>query len=384
MNYLETVSDANNLWDAFQMAKRGSAWKASTQRCQMNLLRHIAELRRSLRDGTYRQRPFFEFVLAERGKIRPIRSQHITDRMVQRSLCDNVLIPVLRPYLIYDNGASLKGKGIDFARRRLKAHLEKFLRRHDNGYVLCLDFSKFFDNIPHAPLLAAMQARLGEDRSLIPLLKHVMATFQPDVSYMTEEEFALSDSVPFSTFEHRQRRSVYDGPEGMRTLVRSLGIGSQISQIGGVFYPTTLDHYFKCVCGAKYYGRYMDDVYVIHEDKRALKSVLRAFIEQARQLGLFVNLKKTCVVSLTQGFSYLKNHYRVSNGRLEIRADNVSFVRERRRLKKFRHLLECGNMTRKMVSDAYQSWRGSVGLKANRVKNLRYTDDLYLRLFFYQ
>lgn len=383
MSYLDIVSDANNLFDAFQMAKRGSDWKASTQRCQMNLLRNISQLRRALRDGTYRQMPFFEFVLAERGKVRPIRSQHITDRIVQRSLCDNALIPALSPYLIYDNGASLKNKGVGFARRRLKVHLEKFLRRHPDGYVLLIDFSKFFDNIPHAQLLESVQRRLGGDTSLRPLLEHVVSSFSPDVSYMTDAEYASSAHVPFSSIRHRERQTAYQGPTGRLKLSKSMGIGSQISQIGGVFFPTVIDNYFKCAMGFKYYGRYMDDVYVIHSDRQRLMEALGEFERQATTLGMFVNRKKTQIVRLSHGFTYLKTRYAVVGRRIAARADNSAFVRERRRLKRFRGLFERGQMTRKMVSDAYQSWRGSVLRYAHRRQNLRFTDNLYLRLFYY-
>lgn len=42
---------------------------------------------------------------------------------------------------------------------------------------------------------------------------------------------------------------------------KSVGIGSQISQISGVYYPTRIDNYCKIVKGMKYYGRYMDKLF---------------------------------------------------------------------------------------------------------------------------
>lgn len=55
-------------------------------------------------------------------------------------------------YLIYDNGASQVGKGMAFTRRRLSTHLSKYYQKYktwENGYILQIDFSKFFDNIQH-------------------------------------------------------------------------------------------------------------------------------------------------------------------------------------------------------------------------------------------
>ena len=381
MNNLEKLSDANNLFDAFLKAKKGSDWKYSVQRCEANLLSTIYNLQKSLRDGTYKQQPFYEFIMRERGKIRPIRSQPIEDRIVQRSLCDNILLPAIRPCLIHDNGASLKGKGVSFTRKRLKAHLEKYLRRYDDGYVLLVDFSKFFDNIPHKELLSMIQARLGKDTSLYSLIESVLLYFRPDVSYMSDNEYVEAANVPFNTLTHRERVQAYSGQEGLRFLDKSMAIGSQISQIAGVFYPSRIDNFFKTRCGYWFYGRYMDDVYVIHHDKKRLQRILDEFIEQAEQLKIFVNKKKTQIEKLSRGFTYLQTRYRVVDGRVVSRLSNKTFVRERRRLKKFKHLLDAGRITLKQIVTAYTSWRGTVKRHANRALNIKYTDSVFMRLF---
>lgn len=55
---------------------------------------------------------FVEFDVNERGKTRHIKSPSIRDRVLQRAVCDYVLEPVLYSKLIYDNGASVKGKAL--------------------------------------------------------------------------------------------------------------------------------------------------------------------------------------------------------------------------------------------------------------------------------
>lgn len=105
---MKKLSNANSLVQAFQLTKKESIWKESVQRYEMNLLRNTYFLRAALRDGSYQQKDFYEFTLTERGKTRYIKSMHITDRVVQRSLCDNILLPLLLKYLIHDNGASFK------------------------------------------------------------------------------------------------------------------------------------------------------------------------------------------------------------------------------------------------------------------------------------
>lgn len=108
---------------------------------------------RRLQSGKYKSAGFIEFDITERGKRRHIKSVHISERVVQRCLCDFGLIPMLTKSFIYDNGACLEGKGIDFALNRLNCHLQRHYRKHGTeGYALVFDFSKFFDRIQHKPI----------------------------------------------------------------------------------------------------------------------------------------------------------------------------------------------------------------------------------------
>ena len=44
------------------------------------------------------------------------------DRVVRHLLCDDILNPILKPYLIHNNGASQKGKGVSFIENKAKWH----------------------------------------------------------------------------------------------------------------------------------------------------------------------------------------------------------------------------------------------------------------------
>ena len=57
--------------------------------------------------------------IKERGKERIITPIKIDDRITQKVVCDNSLVDSIQRDLIYDNGASTKGKGTNFARNRI-------------------------------------------------------------------------------------------------------------------------------------------------------------------------------------------------------------------------------------------------------------------------
>ena len=380
MKDMESVYDANALLDAFRQAKKGTAWKESVQRYEMNLLRNINHTQKELANGTYEQKDFYEFSLSERGKTRHIKSMHISDRVVQRSVCDNVLIPELQRYLIYDNGASMEGKGIHFARKRLSTHLHRYYRKHksNEGYILLIDFSKFFDNINHEPLIEAMRNKIG-DTETMSFVEKLIDTFKIDVSYMTDEEYKESLNTLYNALEYAK----IDEEEltGQKFMKKSVGIGSQISQISGVFYPTRIDNYCKIVKGMKYYGRYMDDIYIIHEDKEYLKGLLNDIQGICDELGLFINAKKTQIIKLSKGFTFLKIKYSLTDtGKVVQRVSRDSVTRMRRKLKKLRIKLDQGEIGFEDVRCAYNSWRGSVA-HYDSYTTLKNMDKLFDELF---
>lgn len=149
----ETVFSFERLYESYRASVRGVGWKASTQRYKAASLANVTKTHEELIAGRYRSKGFYEFDIVERGKPRHIRSVHISERVVQRCLCDYCLVPMLSRSFIYDNGASLRGKGYDFAVSRVTHFLAEHYRKHGReGYVLVFDFSKYFDTAQHEPV----------------------------------------------------------------------------------------------------------------------------------------------------------------------------------------------------------------------------------------
>lgn len=342
-NSLEKVADVDSLYASYKKSREGVSWKESVQRYDACLMKNLIETKRALLKGENVTKGFVEFDIHERGKVRHIRSVHISERVVQKCLCDNVLVPLFSRSLIYDNGASIKNKGIHFAMKRLRTHLNKFYNENKSyeGYALVIDFSKYFDNILHDKLFE-IQKKNFTDKRLFELYKSFITVFGDN---------------------------------------KSLGLGSQVSQISAISYPNKLDHYCKEVLKIKYYGRYMDDTYLIHKDKKYLEYCLTKITEICSELGIKINQKKTKIVSLYDGFWFLKGKYSLlPSGKIICRADRKGCIRMRRKLKKFKIMLDKGEMKLSDIYTSYQSFRSHL-LKFDSYHLVKNMDRFYKELF---
>lgn len=372
--------DANNLRDAFRHSKKGVSWKESVQRYEINELRNINQTVKTLSAHDYKQLPFYEFKLNERGKTRHIMSLHISDRVVNRAVCDYILAPNLLRYLIYDNGASVKGKGCSFTQMRLDRHLHHYFMTHgtNKGYILLVDFSKYFDNIDHEKLLDYLRNRIDDEEAMV-LIAYMISTFEIDVSYMSDEEYDEAKVNVFNSLEYYQ--TVADSERtGKKFLRKSLGIGSQISQVSGISYPTPIDNYCTIVRGVHEYARYMDDSYAIHQSKEFLRELLDDLVRMSADLGIHINMKKTQICPLT-AFTFLKVKYMLTpTGAVIHRPARSNITRERTRLKKNANMVENGKLSFDEATNAYASWKGNAQ-KYNASRSIENMDKLYNELF---
>lgn len=131
----------------------------------------------------------------------------------------------------------------------------------------------------------------------------------------------------------------------------------------------------------KYYGRYTDDLYIIHEDKEFLKQLLKEIQQIANGLGLIINPKKTHLCKLSQNFRILQLQYQLtSTGRVVRKIHPKSVTRERRKLKAYKRLLDNNKLTYKEIENMFKSWMASNYKNMSRLQ-IKNMTQLYYNLF---
>lgn len=337
---INVVTDINHIIKSGYLSRNGVNKKASVQKYMMNMMRNSIQSRNNIIDGKDIRQGFIEFDLYERGKARHIRAMHVKERVIQRCVCDYSLIPILKRSLVYDNGASLKGKGIHFTLFRLRDMLRKYIRKHGTeGYILLIDFSKYFDNIDHAHVKTILNSVYSDSKLL-------------DLVWKFVESFGD----------------------------KSIGIGSQVSQMIAISYPNRIDHRVREYHKIGLSARYMDDTYIISSSKEELETIFEDFKKMCDSLSIKINDSKSRIYPIKR-FTFMKVRFRItSKGRVIMLPCKASFSRMRRKLRSFSKLVSSGIMTLNQVNCSYQSWYGFQN-HFNSHGVLRKMDKFYFDLF---
>ena len=294
---LESIGSAEEVFNYHDMFKYGEVccknvmWKQSVQTFHRHLFsRTAANRKRAL--NNYKPKRLCSFHINERGKKRHIEAPHIDDRQIQKTFSKKVLLPLYLPRMIYDNGASLQGKGLIFSQKQMDKALRRHVKRYGfNGCIIMADFKGFFPNA---------------DKDIVK-------------SRHTEIE------------DHILRR--------MADVITDLGksglpLGVEPSQIEMIALPSKLDNYMACQMGLQGFGHYMDDYHILVPPDRDPREVVAVFEEKAAELGIEVSSDKTQIIPFGKPFKYCKMK-RMYKGKIIKRGCPDSIKRARRKFKKF-------------------------------------------------
>ena len=320
MTDFEKVIDFNNMYRAYKVAKRGKGFKKSSAKFNTRALEGIHLLVEQLKTKTYTISPYNEFTVHE-PKERVIKTTSFKDKVVQHSLCDNVILPKLQEVFIYDNCAGQKNKGTLFGLNRLSEQMQQFYGRYGlRGYILKCDISKFFYSIPHGPLKDIVEYHFSYDA---------------DICWLCDLYIDSTDG-------------------------KGIPLGNQINQGFALLYLDGLDKLIKYELGIEYYGRYMDDFYLIHHSKEYLKYCLEMITEYLKALELKLN-GKTQIFPFKNGVSYLGFHtYISSSGNVIRKLKNQNKRNAQRKFLKMAHLVSDEKLSEDKFRASYNAWKNHI------------------------
>ncbi len=243
------------VFDAYFDCRKAKRNSINQLRFEINLEKNLVQLHRDLNDGTYRIGRSVAFVVTH-PKIREVWAAEFRDRVVHHVIFNAISDRYHRRF-IRDNYACIPDRGTHDGLRRISGHARSITQNWTRpAYFLKADVANYFNSIDHHILIKLAERHVPE--GWICALIRQAILHDPRIDFSMRSPSSMFERVP-------RHKSLLNAPAG-----KGLPIGNLTSQFFANLYMNELDQYVKRVLKAKYYGRYVDDVVLLHEDPNVL------------------------------------------------------------------------------------------------------------------
>lgn len=308
---LNKITDFQSLHKAYKRSRKGKAYKLSSLRFASKALEGIHLIRHELLLDKYKVSPYFEFYVTK-PKKREIKACRFKDKVVQHVLCDEIITPKLESLLCDYTYGSRINKGSKAARQAFRHDLmDAYEFYGDRTYILKCDIHKYFYSIDHELLKGFVK-------------KYFEGCYDLCCQFIDSVE---SPGIP---------------------------LGNQISQCFANLYLNNLDWIILNKLKCKWYGRYMDDFYLIGS-KDYLRECLIEIRKYVKTLKLELN-PKTQIFPIRRGVPWVGFNYKILSGNLIVRVSNSKKREVFRKYKALTRDYVRGDITYKELKTSWQSW----------------------------
>ncbi|MCQ2741161.1 MAG: RNA-directed DNA polymerase [Alphaproteobacteria bacterium] len=261
------VIKPEEIFKAYFECRRHKRRTVNALRFELNYEPELVRLWQNINSGLYRIDRSIAFVVSEPVK-REVFAADFRDRIIHHLVIGKIN-DLLEQEFIPDSYSCRKGKGTLYGVKRIQKMIEECSTGGKRDcYILKLDIRSFFMSINKRILY----------RNLYNFIKNKYR--QADCNIILRLIYQIIFNHPEDNCIIKGKRQDWNGLPYYKSLFWSnsdcgLPIGNLTSQLFANFYLTGFDKYVIEELGIKYYGRYVDDFVLIHEDKEYLKLVRR-------------------------------------------------------------------------------------------------------------
>ena len=331
-NLFPKIYDFENLFNAYKAGIKCKRYRADVMEYTHKLEENLIELQNEFIWQTYTVGRYNIFYVYE-PKKRLIMSLQFKDRVAQHAIYSQ-LNPYFEKQFISDSYACRVGKGTHKAVDKLQYWLRQTERKPERYYYLKLDISKYFYRVDHSILMQILRRKIA-DKDLLQVLSVIINC--------EDTQFGLPMGADI-------------GDVAFDEMLGEVGlpIGNLTSQMFANLYLNELDQYCKHQLRLHYYIRYMDDIIILHPDKKYLERVkqeIEAFL--ADELRLQLN-KKTCIRPTSMGIEFVG--FRIWSTHKNLRKKTAKKLRKR--LKYLFCQYQAGEVDKQTLDRSVASYRG--------------------------
>ena len=260
----------------------------------------LMQLAKDIYQRKYTPKPCIAFII-HKPVMREIFAADFTDRIVHHLLY-RCIYPIIDRKLINDTYSCRVGKGTLYGINRV----EHFIRSCSENYIkptfiLKLDVQAYFMNMQHQIIYDKVVAMLPQQK------QNYLGISTNTVLYLLRQ--TIFNAVA-QNCRIKGSRSDWNGLPASKSLFHypantGLPIGNLTSQVFGNVYLNDFDHFVKRTLKIKHYGRYVDDMIFVHNDKDYLLQIIPQIQAEMGKVGLSVHPNKIVLVDAKEGIPFL-------------------------------------------------------------------------------
>jgi hypothetical protein len=289
-----------DLFKAYFSARVNKRKKKTSLEFELNFERNMLKIYDEILQRKYVLSPSTCFI-TNRPVKREIFAADFRDRIVHHFLY-NYLSPIYEGQFISDSYSCREGKGVHYGIKRIDHFIRSCSNNYkDDCYILKLDISGYFMNIRRDLLFSMIKKELEKRRDKVAF----------DFSLVIYLLDKVINNDPTKECIVRGNKKDWQGLPKTKSLFYSksncgLPIGNLTSQLFANIYLNDFDHFVKKNLEIRYYGRYVDDMVIVHRDKNYLKKIVFKIEEYLEHnLGLILHPKKRYLQHYSCGVEFL-------------------------------------------------------------------------------
>ena len=256
------------------------------------------ELWHELNEHRYVPRRSIAFIVNHPVK-REIFAADFRDRVVHHLIARRIY-GLLEQQFLVDSYSTQKGKGTLFGIQRVEQHIRECSENYTKDcYVMKLDISGYFMSISKQRLYECVRDFLNErypDKAQLPMLLYMLR-----ITIFNRPEKNCIRKVPRSRWKGLPRNKSLFGTNGER----GLPIGNLTSQMLALLYLDPLDHLVVSIWLILHYGRYVDDMVLVHPSAVYLLQIRDRIIRWLAERGLTLHPKKMYLQHYSKGVMFV-------------------------------------------------------------------------------
>lgn len=232
-----------------------------------------------------------------RPKLREVFAASFRDRIVHHIIMQR-LEPLFEAEFIDDNYNCRKGKGVLYGVERLRDKMNDITDHgREEAWIAKFDIRGFFMAIDKRILLERLRSFIdgryfGQDKYLLLWLVENVVTHEPQNNCTRKGDVSLWGNLSPS-------KSLFTCKPFC-----GLPIGNLTSQNFGNFYLHEFDKMMTAEFGG-YYGRYVDDFYIMSKDKNKILEIVHRIREELSAIGLTLHDDKVYVQRASHGVVFI-------------------------------------------------------------------------------